>query len=162
MIPGIVTSAYTFMYQPSYANQEWIRIRPAVLAMMGHEVARHESANGALDADRTIAAVLDAKRLPAGSVVIDSGSGSAVILASDNPRQFVITSDRDFHGAVVDPVGHNVQYLLMDTGMSQYDETVATWPDLAAGSPRASWARREAVFPSRGPAGSPRVDSVAG
>jgi hypothetical protein len=154
MIPGIVTSAYTFMYQRPYAIQEWGRIRPAILATMGYEVDPRGNSNGAFDTDRTVAAFLDAKQLPAGKVAIDSGSGFAVILASDNPRQFVITSDSDFHGAVIDPVGHHVQYLLLNTGISQYDETAAKWPDLAAGSPTSSWARREVVFGSKGQPGA--------
>ena len=153
-IPGMVTSAYTFMNYPSYASQEWVHVRPAVLATMGYEVAPDSNSNGAFDTDRRIAALLDAKRLPPGSVVIDSGSGFAVILASNNPRQFVTTSDRDFHGAVTDPAGHNVQYLLVNTESSQYDEIVATWPDLAAVVPNASWARRDAVFPSEGRPGA--------
>jgi hypothetical protein len=154
MIPGILTSAYTFMYQREYASQEWGRIRPAVLATMGYEVAPGSSSNGAFDTDQEIAAFLDAKRLPPGSVVIDSGSGFAVIAASANPRQFVITSDRDFHGAVTDPVGHNVRYLLLNAGPSQFDEVAATWPDLAAGTPKAFWAQRAVVFQSGGQPGA--------
>jgi len=154
MIPGILTSAYTFMYQREYASQEWGRLRPAVLATMGYEVAQNSSSNGAFDTDREIAAFLDARRLPPGTVVIDSGSGFAVIAASANPRQFVITSDRDFHGAVVDPVGHDVRYLLLNAGPSQFDEIAATWPDLAAGRSNVFWAKRAVVFPSGGQPGA--------
>jgi len=154
MIPGILTSGYTFMYQRQYASQEWGRIRPAILSTMGYKVAPDGNSNGAFDTDREVAAFLDAKRLPTGSVVVDSGSGFAVIVASANPRQFIITSDRDFHGAVIDPVGHQVQYLLLLTNPAQYDEIAATWPDLAAGTPRASWARRAVVFRSGGRPGA--------
>ena len=153
MIPGILTSAYSFMYQRPYAIQEWGRIRPAVLATLGYDVEPTGNSNGAFDPDRAVAAFLDEKRLAPGSVVIDSGSGFAVIIASENPSQFVITSDRDFHGAVIDPVGHRVQYLLLNNGMSQYDEVAARWPDLAAGSPKSFWARREAVFGTKGQPG---------
>lgn len=154
MIPGVLTSTYAFMYQREYASQEWGRIRPAILATMGYDVARSSSSNGAFDTDQEIAAFLDAKRLPPGTVVIDSGSGFAVIAASANPRQFVVTSDRDFHGAVTDPVGHHVEYLLLNAGPSQFDEVAATWPDLAAGTPKAYWAQRAVVFRSGGQPGA--------
>jgi hypothetical protein len=142
------------MYQRQYASQEWGRVRPAILSTMGYKVAPGGNSNGAFDTDREVAAFLDAKRLPAGSVVVDSGSGFAVIVASANPRQFIITSDRDFHGAVIDPVGHHVQYLLLNRGPSQYDEIAATWPDLAAGTPKAFWAGRAVAFRSGGQPGA--------
>jgi Dolichyl-phosphate-mannose-protein mannosyltransferase len=154
LLPGIVVSSDVFMNHRVYANQEWGRVRPAVLATLGQPEPIVGSVNGLFDVDRKIAAFLDAKRLPPGSVVVDSGSGFAVIAASANPRQFVITSDLDFQGAVVDPVGHGVQYMLLNRSNSQYDAVAARWPDLAADRPTAFWARRDVVFPSGGQAGA--------
>ena len=45
--------------------------------------------------------------------MVDSFSGFAIVLESDNPRQFVITNDRDFRLALTDPAGSDVQYLLV-------------------------------------------------
>jgi hypothetical protein len=154
LLPGIVVSSDVFMNHRVYANQEWGRVRPAVLATLGQPEPIVGSVNGLFDVDRKIAAFLDAKRLPPGSVVVDSGSGFAVIAASANPRQFVITSDLDFQGAVVDPVGHGVRYMLLNRSNSQYDAVAARWPDLAADRPTAFWARRDVVFPSGGQAGA--------
>jgi hypothetical protein len=154
LLPGIVVSSDVFMNHRVYAQQEWGRVRPAVLATLGQPEPIVGSVNGLFDVDRKIAAFLDAKRLPRGSVVVDSGSGFAVIAASANPRQFVITSDLDFQGAVVDPVGHGVQYMLLNRSNSQYDAVAARWPDLAADRPTAFWARRDVVFPSGGQAGA--------
>jgi hypothetical protein len=154
LLPGILVSSDVFMYQRIYANQEWGHLRPAVLATLGQSEPIVGSSNGAFDVDRKIAASLDAKRLPPGSVAVDSGSGFAVIAASANPRQFVITSDLDFQGAVIDPVGHGVRYMLLNRSNSQYDAVAATWPDLAADQPRAFWARRDVVFPSGGQPGA--------
>ena len=137
-------------------------MRPAVLATLGQPEPIVGSVNGLFDVDRKIAAFLDAKRLPPGSVVVDSGSGFAVIAASANPRQFVITSDLDFQGAVVDPVGHGVRYMLLNRSNSQYDAVAARWPDLAADQPTAFWARRDVVFPSGGQAGAHELGAVAG
>jgi hypothetical protein len=137
-----------------YANQEWGHVRPAVLATLGQPEPITGSSNGAFDVDRKIAAFLDARRLPPGSVAVDSGSGFAIIAASVNPRQFIITSDLDFHGAVIDPVGHRVRYMLLNRSNSQYDAIAAAWPDLAADKPKAFWARRDVVFPSGGQPGA--------
>ena len=46
--------------------------------------------------DRKVAEFLDRKKLPDGSVLMDTFSGWAIWLASDDPRQFVVTSDYDF------------------------------------------------------------------
>jgi hypothetical protein len=148
LLPGIVVSGSVFMSQRVYASQEWGHVRPAVLAALGQPEPIVGSSNGAFDVDRKIAAFLDAKRLPPGSVVVDSGSGFALIAASANPRQFVITSDLDFQGAVIDPVGHGVRYMLLNRSNSQFDAVAATWPDLASDQPTAFWARRDVVFPS--------------
>ncbi|MET7401085.1 hypothetical protein ABZS66_47155 [Dactylosporangium sp. NPDC005572] len=56
---------------------------------------------------------LDAMGLPDGAVITDSAYAFAVIMASRNPRQFVITSDRDFAPKLADPRGSQVRYLLI-------------------------------------------------
>ena len=60
-----------------------------------------------------VAAYLDAKRLPEGSVLVDTAIGYGIVLLSDHPRQFVITPDRDFPGALSDPGQFGVRYLLI-------------------------------------------------
>ncbi len=155
LIPGLVLSGDVFMTKPQFANQEWGRIRPAVLSVTGSTAPVDGSENGLFDVDREIAANLDARRLPPGSVVVDSGSGFAVLAATANMRQFVITSDQDFAGAVIDPVGHHVRYLLLNTGKSQFDAIAAAWPDLTQGRPgKATWAHLDTVFPSQGQSGA--------
>jgi hypothetical protein len=91
-----------------------------------------------------IATELDAMALPQGSVITDSAYAFPIILASRHPRQFVITSDRDFPAALHDPSGHQVRYLLISaTGAADAvrraypdavhpdvgDRTVRTWDD---------------------------------
>ena len=63
--------------------------------------------------NRQVAADLDALALPEGAVLTDAAYAFGIILASDRPRQFVITPDRDFAEVVADPAGHGVRYLLL-------------------------------------------------
>ncbi|MBB2941361.1 hypothetical protein FB565_001065 [Actinoplanes lutulentus] len=60
-----------------------------------------------------VASDLDAMNLPDGAVLTDVAYAFGVVLASDNPDQFVITPDRDFAAAVADPTAHHIQYLLL-------------------------------------------------
>jgi hypothetical protein len=61
----------------------------------------------------TVAQYLDGRSLADGSVLVDSFTGFPVILASRAPRQFIITSDRDFALAVANPASYGVRYLLV-------------------------------------------------
>lgn len=65
-----------------------------------------------------IGADLDAMDFPDGSVITDSAYAFPIILASRRPRQFVITSDRDFKAALQDLSGHRVRYLLVSAPSS--------------------------------------------
>ncbi len=144
VLPGLVTSGYAFMALPGLAPQEWSQVRPAVLSLVGQPNPLG-SVNSAFEIDRQVAAYLDAQRLPVGSVAVDSGPGFAVLAATENPEQFVITSDQDFEGAVRDPVGHDLQYLLVTPGDTQYDRVAAVWPELVRGGDLPFWAERADV-----------------
>jgi hypothetical protein len=63
--------------------------------------------------DRLIATYLDRRHLPEGSVLIDSFVGWAVWLASDKPKQFVITSDYDFVTALNRPWAFGISYIVV-------------------------------------------------
>jgi hypothetical protein len=63
--------------------------------------------------DRLLAAYLDRKRLPPGSVLADTFEIKILWLASNNPLQFVITSDYDFIAALNRPWDFGVQYILV-------------------------------------------------
>lgn len=147
-LAGIVSSGYVFMAKPALAFQEFAHVRPAISGLLGPgEPQGSFNMNGSLENDRGVAAYLDSLRLPAGSVALDSGPGFAVLAATANPKQFIITSDRDFRGAVIDPVGHHVRYLLMNRNHSQFDQISATWPSLAAGNATVPWAQLDVEFP---------------
>ncbi|BEL08774.1 hypothetical protein Q0Z83_069650 [Actinoplanes sichuanensis] len=97
---------------------------PATLVTLGQPaLAREESewftadgaerTRGLTMVNRQVAADLDAMGLPDGAVLTDAAYAFGVVLASDHPRQFVITPDRDFAASVADPGGHGVRYLLL-------------------------------------------------
>ena len=61
---------------------------------------------------RKVAEYLDNLHLGPGRVLLDTFTGFPVVLSSNNPQQFVITSDRDFAVKLADPAGTRVAYLL--------------------------------------------------
>jgi hypothetical protein len=62
-------------------------------------------------------------------------------MASSRPTQFVITSDRDFSGAVADPAGDGVRYLLVPAPElgSGYEDALQASRILHSPVPVASW-----------------------
>lgn len=143
---ALASSAVLLLTRPELASQEHLRVAP-VVAALGGEADPDPGANGMWADDRALAARLDALDLPPGSVLADSGSAFAVVAASRDPRQFVITSDDGFAAALADPPAH-VRYLLRNE-RGGVDTVRATWPDLgAAGGP--TWARLVAEYPGAG------------
>ncbi len=63
--------------------------------------------------DRLIADYLDALHPPAGPVLIDTFAGWSIWLYSDNPKQFVVTSDYDFPAALNRPWENGIRYILI-------------------------------------------------
>ena len=81
--------------------------------------------------EREIAAYVDRLDPGEGSVLTDTAYAYSVVMASRRPTQFVITSDRDFAGAVADPAGHGVRYLLVPAPeLGHADALQARWPGL--------------------------------
>lgn len=84
----------------------------------------------AYDAGGAVARYLDDKGLPTGAVLVDVASGLSVVLHSADPKQFVITTDRDFEAALADPVAFDVQYLLVPAPQGQHDALTSEYPGL--------------------------------
>lgn len=82
--------------------------------------------------ERKIADYLDRMALPRGSVLLDTGSGFAIPLASNRPDQFVVTSDRDFVAVLDDPVAQGVRYILVPetSGRGAIDAVNRNFPRL--------------------------------
>jgi hypothetical protein len=78
---------------------------------------------GQYEVGREVAAYVDSLGLRDGQVLVDVSSGFPVVLQSMRPRQFVITTDRDFQAALASPQSFGVRYLLVpeDVGYAQLD-----------------------------------------
>jgi hypothetical protein len=63
--------------------------------------------------DRLVAAYLDAKALPRGSVLLDTFQTWWLWLSSENLKQFVITSDYDFPSVLNRPWESGVRYIVL-------------------------------------------------
>ncbi|MCU1592278.1 MAG: hypothetical protein JWP11_3534 [Frankiales bacterium] len=129
-------------------------IPTSIVAMSDHRVGREEYAHLGyifhrnhpanklyaeefrLRASRTITDYLDAKKLRPGSVLMDTFSPCVpfIDVGSRNPRQFVITNDRDFRPILADPVTFRAGYLLVppSDGVGNLDEINRTYPTLYA------------------------------
>lgn len=64
---------------------------------------------------RQAAKFFDDQRLQAGAVLMDTANSWGIWLASDNPKQFVITSDYDFTQALNRPSEAGVKYILISS-----------------------------------------------
>ena len=81
--------------------------------------------------DRSLAEYFDRKRLPEGSVLMDTFYTWGVWLASENPKQFVITSDYDFTTVLNRPWDFGVQYIVASNpGISSPDALNVRYPTL--------------------------------
>lgn len=90
--------------------------------------------------DRAVARFLD-ERYPDDTILMDSSTAFTIILRTENPRRFLITSDRDFRRTMAAPWRHGVDYVLVPKpapGMPRSILNIA-YPDLYERG--ADWAR---------------------
>ncbi len=77
-----------------------------------------------------IARTIDSLGLPRGAVLLDSFDGFPIIVQSERPDRFVITSDRDFNAALADPTAFGVRFVLVPrpVGNTQLDAVGRRFP----------------------------------
>ncbi|MDT7574803.1 MAG: hypothetical protein QOH17_1136 [Pseudonocardiales bacterium] len=139
-----ISSGVLVLTQPVLASQEYLRVRP-VLDAITHSANGDAGANGMWAQDRALAAWLDSLHLPQASVLADTGTAFAVVAASDNPRQFLITSDDGFDAALADPPAHGIRYLLRNEH-GGIDTVRTRWADLGTATGPV-WATQVAAYP---------------
>jgi hypothetical protein len=116
---------------------------PATLVALGNPALAREESNWVTESgrtkaaelvalNRTIAADIDAMGLPEGSVITDSANAYGILLATDRPKQYVISSDRDFAAILADLPSSDVRYLLVSTEGSA-DAVRTAYPQVAEG-----------------------------
>jgi hypothetical protein len=104
--------------------------------------------------DRSVAAYLDAKALPRGSVLMDTFQTWYLWLGSENPTQFVITSDYDFVSALNRPWESGIRHIVLTNPDTNIDMDAITrrYPTLWADGAGMG----ELVFAAPGPDGQER------
>jgi len=104
---------------------------PMLHSAISPDLATHEEQRSLLifQTERQIAAYIDTLNPGDGTVLTDTAYAYSVVMTSSRPHQFVITSDLDFAGAVADPAGHRVKYLLV-ASLGAADALKVQWPDL--------------------------------
>jgi len=80
--------------------------------------------------DRQVSVYVDSLHLRPGSVLIDDFLGYVIEMASDDPTQYVITSDLDFQQILADPAANGVQYVLIPPpiGLGNLDAINRAYP----------------------------------
>lgn len=118
-------SALRPMVDPALGREEI----QATTAALGAPVRANLDAAEMRLAGRAAASYLDGLGLEEGEVLVDAAQGFPVILQSREPRQFVITPDRDFEAILADPAIHGVRYLLVP-GSVQLDALSQRYPGI--------------------------------
>ncbi|WP_308170490.1 ABC transporter [[Mycobacterium] fortunisiensis] len=117
-----------------YAPQEYSL--GAVLAPDPHNTSDKATSQRRIAAtfstERELARYLDNLDLPEGSVITDTVYGFAVVVASRDPKTFIVPSDNDFVKVLNDPAAFGVKYLLSvpNTGRGVSDAVNLRYPTL--------------------------------
>jgi hypothetical protein len=116
--------------------------------VLSHRIS-HTGVEGQLEISRRVAADLDRESLPAGSVLVDDFLGARIVVASDNPHQFVITSDRDFQAVLSDPTLTGVKFVVvpLPQGLGLADAVNRQYPEMYANGAGLATLVREYVNP---------------
>jgi hypothetical protein len=82
--------------------------------------------------DRAVAGYIDSMHPGRGSVLVDDFLGFVIVMASEHPDQFVITSDRDFQAILADPAQAGVLYVLVppDRDLGSLDAVNRAFPHI--------------------------------
>lgn len=99
------------MLSSTIGREESGPLRVMAAELSGSSQRISEQAHLAVAGD--VAAYLDRMALNDGEVLADAALSFGVILRSDDPKQFVITPDRDFEAVLADPVVFGIRYLLV-------------------------------------------------
>jgi hypothetical protein len=149
IVGGVLVGFLASAYWPAYQTMADTRLGRGetaehIHALVGrtgpgaYEPYSAEQAQGA----REIALTLNAMDLEEGSVLVDSATAFPIIMQVADPRILVITSDRDFEGALADPLAYGVEYLLLPPDFQGHDALNRAYPDLyRSGTPFTEFVR---------------------
>jgi hypothetical protein len=127
--PAIVSSGAA-MADPTIGREEYVHLSVVFHAKQSYQAEER----GRYPRSVALAHYFDRLKLPDSSVIVDTFTPCVpfMILASNHPRQFIITNDRDFKPILADPVTFKARYLLdpEPTGVGQLDALNKAYPDL--------------------------------
>ena len=148
-IVGWATTAYGMLDADIGVQEHQI----ATLLDPRRDSAEERAVLRTFETEQRVAEFLDRLDLPPGTVLVDVLFGFPIVLASDNPEQFVIPSDRDWAQVLADPVGHGIRYLLTvpDEGRGEVDSLNRRFPDVYVGGADVGPLRLDAVNDGGGP-----------
>ena len=126
---GAIVTTLAAWSDPALGREERTHLLPVWNELTGRKSFDHQ-ALGDFDGERAVAAYVDALHPGDGSVLLDVALGFPIVLASKHPKQFVITSDRDFPDAIADPVAAGVRYILVSKNTGTMDAIVAVYPNI--------------------------------
>jgi hypothetical protein len=115
-----------------------------------HQSALDISYKGSYADVRYVASYLNNLHLPVGDVIVDTADVCApnVITNVDDPREFVITNDRDFQRVLADPLTFHAHYYFVQAGRGASTDAVKLAYPTA--NSRAGWSHLIHTFPARG------------
>jgi hypothetical protein len=149
IVGGVLVGFLASAYWPAYQTMADTRLGRGetaehIHALVGrsgpdaYEPYSAEQAQGA----REIASTLDSMGLDTGSVLVDAATAFPIIMQVADPRILVITSDRDFEGALADPLAYGVDYLLLPPDFQGHDALNRAYPELyRSGTPFTEFVR---------------------
>lgn len=130
---GLVSTAVT-MTSREWAPQEYALAAETPLAsrMDAGDLEDRRAVLRTWGTERRLAEFLDARDLPAGSVLLDTTFGFPVVLFSSRPDTFVVPADPDFVTTLNNPREHGVRYILAvpPTGRGARDAVNMRYPTI--------------------------------
>lgn len=130
---GPVSTAVT-MTSREWAPQEYALAAETPLAsrMGAGDLEDRRAVLRTWGTERRLAEFLDARDLPAGSVLLDTTFGFPVVLFSSRPDTFVVPADPDFVTTLNNPREHGVRYILAvpPTGRGTRDAVNMRYPTI--------------------------------
>lgn len=82
--------------------------------------------------ERSVSSYIDSRHLPKSSILIDDFVGFVIVMTSDHPNQYVITTDRDFLLTLSAPAEFGIRYILVppNRGRGSLDAINRQYPTL--------------------------------
>lgn len=129
VLVGFPVTAHSMLHRANTTNQPLLLGLNSLIDPQNYPPEKYRQL---MASDQLLAGWLDRQNLPAGAVLTDTFISSPVWLASDNPKQFLVTSDYDFTAALNRPWKFGVRYILVSdpAGNAAKDAITQRYPTI--------------------------------